>query len=271
MIKRTVSLLLICLLTLTLAGCNGQVTTTASVSGADGAAGTSTAASTADPADVPEKPDYTEVAQGESRTEQEVGFQFEMPEEGEEIVVFHTTLGDIKARLFFESAPIAVTNFKALVKEGYYDGLIFHRVINDFMIQGGDPKGNGTGGESVWGEGFEYETNANLLHFRGALSMAHSSLPASNGSQFFIVQGMQSVTQSMISGYGYDETLSQKAQELYCEKGGYFPLDGEYSVFGQVFEGMEVVDAIAGVDTDSNDKPLSDVVMTSVELMAYEG
>lgn len=101
--------------------------------------------------------------------------------------------------------------------------------------------------------------------------MAHSDLPNSNGSQFFIVQGMNSVTQSMLSGYGYDKTLSTAAQELYCEKGGYFPLDGDYSVFGQVFEGLDVVDAIAGVETNANDKPLKDVVMTSVELMAYEG
>lgn len=269
MMKRTVSLLLIAALTLALTGCgssgkeNSSTVSTSSTS--------STASVTANKDGVPEKPAYTEVASGKSRTDDEVGFQFDPPAKGEEIVVFHTSKGDIKARLFPDSAPLAVTNFKALVKEGYYDGLIFHRVINDFMIQGGDPKGNGTGGESVWGEGFEYETNANLLHFRGALSMAHSSLPNSNGSQFFIVQGMQTVTQSMISGYGYDKKLSQKAQELYCEKGGYFSLDGGYSVFGQVFEGMEVVDAIAGVETNASDKPLEDIVMTSVELVAYEG
>ncbi|MGI6270312.1 MAG: peptidylprolyl isomerase [Candidatus Howiella sp.] len=265
--KRMVSLLLICILTLALAGCNSATETTVSGSSSN----TSVASATGGADGAPEKPKYTEIAAGESRTDDPVGFQFEPPAAGEEIVVFHTSMGDIKARLFPDSAPIAVANFKALVASGYYNGLIFHRIINDFMIQGGDPKGNGTGGESVWGEGFEYETNANLLHFRGALSMAHSDLPNSNGSQFFIVQGMNSVTQSMLSGYGYDKTLSTAAQELYCEKGGYFPLDGDYSVFGQVFEGLDVVDAIAGVETNANDKPLKDVVMTSVELMAYEG
>lgn len=221
---------------------------------------------------VPKKPTYIVPGSNGSRTADEVGFQFDLPEKGEEIVVFHTSMGDIRARLFEESAPIAVTNFKALVKNGYYNGLIFHRVIQDFMIQGGDPLGTGTGGESVWGEGFEYEFNKNLLHFTGALSMAHSNAANSNGSQFFIVQGGE-VTEESIQTVA--SKMSDASKALYYEHGGTPWLDGQvntsgHTVFGQVFDGMEVVDQIAGVATDSNDKPTTDVIMNSVELVKYE-
>ncbi len=143
---------------------------------------------TSQPVETGEKPAFTEPGKNGSRTDDNVGFQFEKPEKGEEIAVMHTSLGIIKIRLFPESAPIAVANFRQLIAKGYYTDVIFHRVIADFMIQGGDPDGTGMGGESAWGGSFEYEFNNNLLHFGGALSMAHSQQPASNGSQFFIVQ-----------------------------------------------------------------------------------
>lgn len=101
--------------------------------------------------------------------------------------VLKTNQGEIKIQLFPEQAPMTVENFIRLAQKGYYDGTIFHRVISDFMIQGGDPEGNGTGGESIWGHPFEDELSRELFNIRGALSMANSG-PNTNGSQFFIVQ-----------------------------------------------------------------------------------
>lgn len=221
----------------------------------------------------PKKPDYIVPTYDGSRTQDEVGFQFDMPEKGEIIAVLNTTMGDIKLRLFEESAPIAVTNFKALVQKGYYDGVIFHRVIKDFIIQGGDPEGAGFGGESIWGKGFENEFNKNLLHFTGALSMAHSSLPNSNGSQFFIVQGGK-VTEEDFKSKGIDKLYSEKAKQLYYEHGGSFQLDGianpnGHTVFGHVFEGMDVVNKIAEVQTDENDKPVQEVKIIKAYLTEY--
>jgi peptidyl-prolyl cis-trans isomerase B (cyclophilin B) len=166
--------------------------------------------------------------------------QTAMPEKGEQIVVMETTKGTIKIKLFPELAPKTVENFIGLADKGYYDGLIFHRVIPDFMIQGGDPEGTGRGGESLWGGKFEDEFNANLKNIRGALSMANSGANT-NGSQFFIVQ----------------------------KEGGTSWLDGRHTVFGQIFEGMDVVDEIANVSRDANDKPVEDVVMEKVAVETY--
>ena len=107
--------------------------------------------------------------------------------ENEKLVEMETTMGNVKIKLFPEYAPKAVENFVKHSEEGYYDGLIFHRVITDFMIQGGDPSGNGTGGKSIYGKPFEDEFSTNLYNLRGALSMANSGANT-NGSQFFIVQ-----------------------------------------------------------------------------------
>lgn len=164
--------------------------------------------------------------------------QLELPREGEEIAVIKTNLGDIKIRLFEEIAPKAVENFRTHIKNNYYDGIIFHRVIEDFMIQGGDPEGTGRGGSSIWNRSFEDEFDRDYRHIRGALSMANSG-PNTNGSQFFIVQ----------------------------KQGGTPWLDGNHTIFGQVIEGMEVVDNIARVEADPNDKPLEDVVMEEVVLV----
>ncbi len=168
--------------------------------------------------------------------------QTAMPEAGEQIVVMETSKGTIKIQLFPEYAPKTVENFVGLIEKGYYDGLIFHRVIPDFMIQGGDPEGTGRGGESLWGGKFEDEFSPNLHNIRGALSMANAG-PNTNGSQFFIVQ----------------------------KEGGTPWLDDRHSVFGQVFEGMDIVDEIANADRDPADKPLEDINMTKVSLETYEG
>jgi len=162
------------------------------------------------------------------------------PEKGQQIVTMETSKGTIKIQLFPQYAPKAVENFKGLIAKGYYDGLIFHRVIPDFMIQGGDPTGTGMGGESVWGGKFEDEFSPNLKNLYGTLSMANSG-PNSNGSQFFIVQ----------------------------KEGGTPWLDGRHTVFGQVFEGMDVVDEIANVDRDGSDKPLEKVTMKKVTLSNF--
>lgn len=184
--------------------------------------------------------------------------QFNNPSQDSEVAILHTSLGDIKIMLFPEYAPKAVENFLTHAKEGYYDGLSFHRVIDDFMIQGGDPKGDGTGGESIWGEPFEDEFTPQLHNFYGALSMANSG-SNTNGSQFFIVEAT-SCPEQMISsmeqvseqdgGVSYPEAVIEKYQEI----GGTPWLDYQHTVFGQVFEGMDVVDAIIAQakDTDEN-------------------
>jgi Peptidyl-prolyl cis-trans isomerase (rotamase) - cyclophilin family len=116
-----------------------------------------------------------------------LGYQLEKPQKGEDIAVLTTSMGVVKLRLFPDAAPKTVENFKGLIQKGYYNGLTFHRVIKDFMIQGGDPKGDGTGGESIWGKEFADEFNTNLVNIRGSVSMANAGADT-NGSQFFINQ-----------------------------------------------------------------------------------
>ena len=141
----------------------------------------------------------------------------------------------IKAELYPEIAPNTVNNFISLVKKGFYDGLIFHRVINGFMIQGGCPDGTGMGGPgySIKGEFAQNGVKNELKHTEGVLSMARAMHPDSAGSQFFI--------------------MHKNAPHL----------DGAYAAFGKVIEGMDVVDAIAAVETEENDKPVTDVLITS--------
>ncbi|MDX6639024.1 MAG: peptidyl-prolyl cis-trans isomerase [Solirubrobacteraceae bacterium] len=143
-----------------------------------------------------------------------------------------TNLGALEIELFDEDAPKTVANFKELVGKGFYDGVIFHRVIKDFMIQGGDPTGTGTGGP---GYQFEDEINEHKI-VRGALAMANAG-PNTNGSQFFIV-------------------TTDAAPWL----------DGKHTVFGRVADGMDVVDQIEASDTDARDKPTSEVRIDTVEL-----
>ena len=191
--------------------------------------------------------------------------QLSAPQKGDTLAVMHTNMGDIKIKLFPEKAPKTVENFVTHPKNGYYNGLKFHRVINDFMIQGGDPRGNGTGGESIWGGSFSDEFDPELHNLRGALSMANSG-PDTNGSQFFIVQAME-VPSNMLeqmrdledNGFPADITAAYEAL------GGTPWLDFRHTVFGQVTEGMDVVDAIAAVET-VNDVPRSDVIIESIEV-----
>lgn len=195
--------------------------------------------------------------------------QIDIPSNGETVAVMHTNMGDIKIRIFPEYAPKAAENFTTHAKNGYYNGLIFHRVINDFMIQGGDPRGNGTGGESIWGKPFEDEFCPELHNIRGALSMANSG-PSTNGSQFFIVQA-NSVPQNMLDEMKglADRGFPENVANAYAQMGGTPWLDFRHTVFGQVFEGMDVVDEIANVKVGPNDKPAKDVVIDSIDVIEY--
>jgi len=171
----------------------------------------------------------------------------EKPPEDSPIALISTQYGEIKLALYPQYAPKAVENFVTHAKDGYYDGLTFHRIIEDFMIQGGDPKGDGTGGESIWGEGFGEELCSNLRHFRGALCMAKSSLPNSQGSQFYIVDGIEEIPQSLLdqmAEMGAENGWPQEVIDGYKELGGYPMLDHQYTVFGQVLEGLDVVEQI---------------------------
>lgn len=262
-----------------------------------------------------------------SNTNDKAGFQIEAPKIGEEVVVFETTMGKIVMRVFPKSAPKTVENFVTHVKNGYYDGITFHRVMDGFMIQGGDPKGNGTGGESIWGGSFEDEFNANLVNIRGSVAMANSG-PNTNGSQFFINQKSTATTkdsipfstqfsqfvsnqenikylteiynknasgeksqyktaEDFISNYIADYLASDNGLrmdprrvpdavwELYRKYGGNIELDGAWksqgghTVFAQVVIGMDIVDKIASVETDSNDKPKTAVVINKAYVTAF--
>lgn len=197
--------------------------------------------------------------------------QLKQPQAGEEVAVITTNYGDIKIRLFPEVAPKAVENFKTHAKDGYYNGVTFHRVMNEFMIQGGDPQGTGMGGKSIWGEAFEDEFDTNYHNFRGSLSMANAGA-GTNGSQFFIVQ-KTSVDKGMMDQLkqaGEENGFSQDVINGYKELGGTPWLDFRHTVFGQVYEGMDVVDKIASVKVGANDKPVEPVIMEKVEIIEYK-
>lgn len=175
----------------------------------------------------------------------------------------HTNKGDIKIKLFKDQAPKTVENFVQHAKDDYYNGVIFHRVIQDFMIQGGDPTGTGAGGESIYGGPFQDEFSRELFNLNGALSMANAG-PNTNGSQFFIVTA-NSVPANMIEQMkeaGYPEDI----QTAYYDNGGTPWLDFRHTVFGQVIEGMDVVEAIEKVETDPADRPLEEVIIESISV-----
>ena len=192
--------------------------------------------------------------------------QLDKPQAGEIVAVMHTTMGDISIRLFKDKVERTVNNFVELSKKGYYDGLIFHRIIKDFMIQGGDPTGTGCGGESIYGERFEDEFDPDLHNIKGALSMANAG-PNTNGSQFFIVQASE-VPEGMIEQMKglTDRGFPENTIKAYEQMGGTPWLDFRHSVFGQVFEGMDIVDAISNVKTDGSDRPLEDVKIVSIDI-----
>ncbi len=179
------------------------------------------------------------------------------------VATIHTNLGDLTVKLFDDVAPKTVKNFVELAEKGYYNGVIFHRIIRDFMIQGGDPTGTGMGGESIYGEKFEDEFSENVFNIRGALSMANAG-PNTNGSQYFIVQNenLPYDKSALVKG-GWPEEIA----EIYTA-GGTPHLDGRHTVFGQLAnaESFETLDRIAKEPTGSQDKPENDVEIISIDL-----
>lgn len=179
-------------------------------------------------------------------------------------VVMKTNKGDITIALFPEHAPKTVENFLTHASNGYYNGVIFHRVIKEFMIQGGDPTGTGRGGESIWGSLFEDEFSRELFNVYGALSMANAG-PNTNGSQFFIVTASQVPAQMLqqLKDYGWPEEIVQE----YATVGGTPWLDHKHTVFGQVVEGMDTVLSIQNAQTGANDRPVEDIVIQEITLL----
>lgn len=185
------------------------------------------------------QPPASNIIKKVSNTKNMVFNQKDIPQVGDKIATITTNKGVIKLRLFADKTPKTVENFVGLAEKNYYDGVIFHRIIDGFMIQGGDPTGTGMGGESFWGGKFEDEFSPDLHNIAGSISMANAG-PGTNGSQFFINQ----------------------VDNLF--------LDNKHSVFGQVIEGMDVVNAIAKAEKDPMDKPLEKVVMESVTITTQE-
>ncbi|MTD38962.1 peptidylprolyl isomerase [Erwinia sp. CPCC 100877] len=185
--------------------------------------------------------------------------------EDEDLVELVTTEGTIEIKLFPKQAPKTVENFITHAKDGYYNNVTFHRVIENFMIQGGDPKGDGTGGESIWNGTFDDEISNQLYNIRGALSMANAGTDengkGTNGSQFFIVQNTDDVSDGLLK-----DDYPEKIIEAY-KKGGTPYLDKKHTVFGQVTKGMDVVDKIAAVETDDSDKPKKDIKIEKINIL----
>ncbi len=236
-------------------------------------------------------------------SEHYVGFQLNDPEDGDTIAILHTSEGDITIRFFPDQAPRTVTNFINLANDGKYDGTTFYRVIDDFMIQGGDPEQT-----SSYGSEFEDEFCDKLFNIRGAVSMANSGADT-NTSQFFINQrdaeafdadgGWSALEENwnaaktqlvnykdsnlfstFVQQNGstcYDtDIVPESVKALYNDNGGNPHLDGAYNavdvgntVFAQVIDGMDVVDKIASVSTDDDNKPEEDVVIETVEITTY--
>lgn len=257
MMKKLVSIFTAVLLVFILAGCETKPPTPSNT-GENPSQGN----------EEPTTPDTTPI-QGE---EGEMAVQLQAPKAGDTIAIIDTSMGTMKAIVYPQYAPKAVENFTTHAGEGYYDGLIFHRVMQSFMIQGGDPLGTGLGGESIWGEPFDIEVCAELHHIKGALAMARrGDTTVSQGSQFYIVHGGP-INSSMVAemkSYTAEEGWGEAVANAYAQVGGYPSLDFQYTVFGQVYEGLEVIDKIAAVETDEKDKPYDDVTIYSIKIETY--
>lgn len=197
--------------------------------------------------------------------------QFTAPAEGDTIAIFDTSAGEVRAVLYPDLAPMAVDNFVGLANQGYYNGLTFHRAEYGFVVQSGDGTGTGLGGSTIWnGNPFPAEYTDKLHHYAGALCAANSpDADPSTTSQFYFVQALPSsvdkAAREALEGAG----VRQEVIDAYAAVGGLPYLDNTDTVFGQVYEGMEVVDAIAGAETDENGKPLEEVTLNSVTISIY--
>ncbi len=185
------------------------------------------------------------------------------------VVTIHTEYGDMKVQLF-DSSPKHRDNFKKLVKEGLYDDLLFHRVINGFMIQGGDPESKNAPVEKMLGSGgpgYTIPQEIGIPHFKGMVAAARQGdavnpEKASSGSQFYIVHG-QPVTEEMLNLTSASKHIkySEAQKQKYFRLGGTPMLDNDYTVFGEVVEGLDVIDKIAGAQCDERDRPIKDIKM----------
>lgn len=195
------------------------------------------------------------------------------PEKGEEVAVFTIRdYGDITIKLFPEEAPKGVENFKKLIQDGYYDELIFHRIVKDFVIQTGDPKGNGTGGDDAWGEGGFAQTISNrLVHTVGAVAYAINPQEMLNKSQFYIVTGEEMNDDTFAALAAQGKTYSPYIHRVYEKTGGQPYLDGGYEIFGQVIGGMDIALELQKVAVDGSSKPKSQVVIEKAQIVPYDG
>ncbi len=199
---------------------------------------------------------------------------FTLPEKGEEIVVMTIeNYGDVKIKLFPEESEKGVENFKELVKSGFYDELLFHRVVDKFVVQGGDPKGDGTGGVDAWGssEGFAQTISGKLNHVTGAVGYATAE-DQMNKCQFYFVTGEKHDSKyfsALRDGYGI--SFTPMIQSMYESFGGDPDLDGRFEVFGQVFDGMDYILEIQKVAVNEQNKPKSAVRIEKAVVTEYDG
>ena len=221
---------------------------------------------------VKEPPASTQVSSAKTERSDHPLIQFSQLKVGDPIAMIKTNLGNITIRLFPDLAPKAVENFTSLAQEEYYNGVIFHRVIEGFMAQTGDPTGTGAGGKSIWGEHFEDEFSPDLCNFYGAVSMANSG-PNTNSSQFFIVQAHNNIpSEETLLGLKGKASNSEESSNIiskYLEVGGTPWLDGKHTVFGHVIDGIDILEKIASVKTDASDKPLEAITIESIELSNF--
>ena len=195
--------------------------------------------------------------------------QFVEPESGDTVATIKTNKGDIKVILYPKYAPLAVENFVTHAENGYYDGVSFHRIVEDFIIQTGDPTGTGTGGNSIWELPFNDEFSDRLHHYSGALSMVNSG-SNTNRSQFFIVTSLPKNITDEIEDLMEEAGWREGIIDAYKQAGGAPNLDYCYTVFGQVYDGLEVAFAINGVKTDDNDRPKDKVIIETIEVEILE-
>ncbi len=196
--------------------------------------------------------------------------QLSTPAEGAPIAIFETSLGEIRAQLFPDEAPLAVTNFTTLAEDGYFDGLVFHRVVEGFVVQSGDGTGTGLGGRTIWGRAYPVEYSGAVRHYAGALCAAFSEdEPVSGSSQFYMVAAQPGSVDEAQRAALEAAGLPAEALDAYTAQGGLPYLDNTDTVFGQVYAGMEVVDAIAAVKTDENGRPEEDVALIRVTISTY--
>lgn len=197
--------------------------------------------------------------------------QFIAPVDGDIVASIVTNLGTIRVILYPQYAPMAVENFTGLAAQGYYNGVNFHRVLQDFLVQAGDATGTGTGGATIWNNTpFPTEITDKLHHYAGALAMAHPvGDTAHNLSQFYIVQSAQNSVDKTLAQTLADGGMRSEVVETYKQSGGAPYLDNLNTVFGQVYAGMDVVDAIGNAECDDNDRPLENIVIESVTVGPY--